>query len=51
MVEEARLRPASGIALQRPVVATLSGQEVGILTRPGVGDFARPTGPMYGKLG
>ncbi|WP_374359937.1 hypothetical protein, partial [Pseudoduganella danionis] len=27
--EEARLRPASGIALQRPVVATLSGQEVG----------------------
>lgn len=29
MVEEARLRPASGIALQRPVVATLSGQEVG----------------------
>lgn len=29
MVEEARLRPASGIALQRPAIAALSGQEVG----------------------
>jgi hypothetical protein len=58
MVEEARLRPASGIALQRPVVATLSGQEVGDFDPARGGGFcpangakgrARPTSKAHGS--
>jgi hypothetical protein len=48
MVEEARLRPASGIALQRPVVATLSGQEVGDFDPARGGGFCPANGVSRG---